>query len=288
MKSAFFPLFFCILTLTACSATQKFYQPSSGSTSNPLNIPYEERRNQFEQGNLVPNHSFEEGEFVAGDPANALILPGWEKVGNNINWVARDSGPGIVQEIQIDGHCLKISRKVASELDSAEGIISEYIDVIPGNYDFTYHIRLKDILSNKHRLGVQLYDAIVIKVLFFDENKQPLDAASLNPVSGSLIDNSDKGYPFSHFWRIDNFPWGKVKGRSYHYPFSEGDTDRTRYVRLFFGLKGTGTLWLDNIYFGYSKWNFTALERFKPFFDRRLTLSEKLSLRLNTFRRKAQ
>jgi hypothetical protein len=39
-------------------------------------------------------------------------------------------------------------------------------------------------------------------------------------------------------------------------------------VRLFFGLKGNGTLWLDDIDFRYSKWNFSALERLKPFFGR--------------------
>lgn len=84
-------------------------------------------------------------------------------------------------------------------------------------------------------------------------------------------------YSLSNYWRIDDFSWGKVRGRSYNYPFSEGDLpDQTRYVRLFFGLKGTGTLWLDDIYFGYSKWNFTALERFRPFFGKQLTLAERI------------
>jgi hypothetical protein len=142
---------------------------------------------------------------------------------------------------------------------------------------FCVPLRLQNILNNRYRLGVQLYDAIVVKVLFFDERKQPVDTGYLNPGSGAPIDNSDKSYSFSNYWRIDDFPWGRVRGRSYNYPFSEGDIpDQARYVRLFFGLKGTGTLWLDNINFGYSKWNFTALERFEPFFDKHLTLAERL------------
>jgi hypothetical protein len=83
--------------------------------------------------------------------------------------------------------------------------------------------------------------------LFFDSAKNPLDAGYLNPVSDVPIDNSDKGYSFSNYWRIDEFPWGTVRGRSNNYPFSEGDIpDRTRFVRLFFGLKVTGTMWLDD------------------------------------------
>jgi hypothetical protein len=58
---------------------------------------------------------------------------------------------------------------------------------------------------------------------------------------------------------------------------AEGDVpDRTRYVRLFFGLKGSGAMWLEDIVFRYSKWNFTALERFTPYFDRPLPLEESI------------
>ncbi len=280
MKPVFLPLFCSILILTACSSiekTHKIYRPSSWSTSDPLSIPYRARLEQFEKGNLVPNPSFEDGRTLTADPANTFILKGWEKVGQNIKWVEQESGPDAIKEVNDGRHSIKITRKKATELDEAEGIISEYIPVIPGNYYFTYNIRLKDISSNQSRLGVQLYDAVVIKVLFFDENKQPVDAGYLNPVSGGLIDNSDKSYSFSNYWTIDDFPWGTVRGRSYNYPFSEGDIpDRTRFVRLFFGLKGTGAIWLDDIDYRYSKWNFTALERFKPFFDKQLTLEERI------------
>ena len=143
---------------------------------------------------------------------------------------------------------LRLLRKKANELDEAEGVISDYIAVIPGNYYFSYHVKLKNITNNKSRLGVQLYDAVVIKVLFFDADKQPIEPGVLNPVSRSMIDNSDKGYSFSNYWTIDEFPWARCGARTYNYPFSEGDIpDNTRYVRLFFGLKGTGAMWLDDI-----------------------------------------
>ena len=282
MKPVFLSIFCSFLILNACATvekTQKTYKPSPWSTSDPLSIPYDTRLEQFEKGNLVINSSFENGSVTAGEPANTFILEGWDKVGQNVEWVTQELGLNAVKE-ETGGsgrHSVKIMRKKAAEMDAAEGIISDYIPVIPGNYYFTYRIRLKDIVSNQYRLGVRLYDAVVIKVLFFDENRQPVDPGYRNPVTGTLIDNSDKSYSFSNYWRIDDFPWGTVRGRSYNYPFSEGDIpDRTRFVRLFFGLKGSGTLWLDDVDYRYSKWNFTALERFEPFFTRQLTLEEKI------------
>jgi len=281
MKPVLVSIFCSFLILNACATIKKTqkktHRPSPWSTSDPLSIPYDTRFEQFEKGNLVKNPSFETGGIRAGDPANTFILEGWQKVGQNVDWVTQKSELYAVKEVSGGRHSVKIARPKAAELDEAEGIISDYIPVIPGNYYFTYRIRLKDIESNKYRLGVQLYDAVVIKVLFFDEHRQPVDPGYLNPVTGTLIDNSDKSYSFSNYWRIDDFPWGTVRGRSYNYPFTEGDVpDRTRFVRLFFGLKGTGTLWLDDIDYRYSKWNFTALERVKPFFARQLTLEEKI------------
>ena len=280
MKSVFLSICCSILILNACSTiekTQKTCRPTPWSTSDPLSIPYDTRLEQFEKGNLVINPSFENGSVIAGAPANTFRLEGWEKVGQNVEWVIQDSGLNAGKEVYGGRHCVKIVRKKAAELDDAEGIISDFIPVIPGNYYFAYRVRLKDIVSNKYRLGVQLYDAVVVKVLFFDEHQEPVNPQYLNPITGTLIDNSDKSYSFSNYWRIDDFPWGTVRARSYNYPFSEGDIpDRTRFVRLFFGLKGTGTLWLDDIDYRYSKWNFTAIERFKPFFARQLTLEEKI------------
>jgi hypothetical protein len=242
-----------------------------------LTIPFKARLEQFEKDNLVPNPSFEDGQVIAVESGYSFILKGWEKIGRNVIWATQESGPNSIKEVNQGKHAIKIQRKKADEIGTAEGILSELIPVIPGNYYFSYYVKFKDIASSKIRLGARLYDAVVVKVLFFDEDKQMIDPGYVNPVSGRLIDNSDKGYSFSNHWRIDDFGWAAVRGRSYHYPFSEGDIpDKTRFVRLFFGLKGTGTMWLDDIEYRYSKWNFTVLERFRPYFGRQLSLKERI------------
>ena len=201
---------------------------------------------------------------------------GWERVGKGVEWMDRQSGAA-EDEVRHGSRAIKIHRETAGELDEAEGVLSDYISVVPGNYDFTYDVRLKNIDGHRRRLGGRLGDAITVKVLFFDAEKKPLDSSAMNPVSGSFIDTSDKSYSFANYWSIDEFPWATVRARTYNYPFSEGDLpDRTRYVRLFIGLKGTGTLWLDNVVLRYSKWNFSALERLKPYIDRPLSPVESL------------
>jgi len=271
----------CAFTiLNACSTTDhalKEYPATPWSSLEPLSIPYDTRLSQFEKDNLVANPSFEEGFAFKDTVGNVRRIKGWEKVGRNASWVDHESANDTKEDVNSGRHAVKIIRKWANELDEAEGIISDYMAVIPGNYYFSYHVKLKNITSNKYRLGVQLYDAVVIKVLFFDDDKQPIEPGLLNPISKTLIDNSDKGYSFSNYWMIDEFPWAEVRGRTYNYPFSEGDIpDGTRYVRLFFGLKGTGAMWIDDIVYRYSKWNFTALERLKPYFAKPLTLAERI------------
>ncbi len=208
------------------------------------------------------NPSFEEGTIQPEKGKISFTIKGWELVGKDIQWLNSELDPEAVSDGQ---HSIKIERTKADEMAEAEGILSDYIPVIPGNYDFFYDVRLKNIVNNRSRLGVRVYDAVSVKVFYFDEERRPLDPAAVNPVNGKRIDNAYKGYSFSNYWRISDFPWGKVRARTYNYPFSEGDVpDQTRFVRLFFGLKGTGTMWLDNVDYRYSKWNFTALERITP------------------------
>lgn len=280
MKSVIASVMSSAVILCACAAVETARKPvdSSGwSSTNPFSIPYGTRLAQLEKGNLVPNPSFEEGRAGEADGGNRFKLRGWDAVGQNVRWIQPESGSDDIAEVNSGRHAVKIERKTAGELDAAEGIISDYIPVIPGNYFFTYHVRLKDIVGNRYRLGVRLCDTVSVRVFYFDKDKAPVEPGAVNPLSGTRIDTSDKSYSFSNYWRIDDFPWGPVRGKSYNYPFSEGDIpDRTRYVRLFFGLKGTGTMWLDDIDFRYSKWNFTALERLEPYFDRTLTPAERI------------
>lgn len=245
--------------------------PVSWSASETLSVPFDVRQSHRENGNLVPNASFENGRVL---PDGTLRIDGWQVIGPGVGWVDTATGAAAVSHGR---RAIRISRDGIGELDAAEGVLSRYIPVIPGNYDFFYDIRIADLVRTRPRLGQRLDDAVVVKVLFFDRNRRPLKPGMPNPVDGTEIDASDKSYSFANFWRIRDFPWGTVRGRTYNYPFSEGDIpDGTRYVRLFFGLKGNGTLWLDNVVYGYSKWNFTALERFRPYFQQRLSPGDRL------------
>ncbi len=269
-------ILFCWAVVLAASLPVSLSADSGSaawSSSDPLGIPYEIRGRQFAEGNLAPNPSFERENLESG----GAEPEGWEKVGSRVEWVNRDSGAA-ADDVRHGSRAVKIHRKTAGELDEAEGVMSDFIPVIPGNYDLTYDVRLKNVDGNRRRWGARLGDAVTVRVLFFDAEKRPVDSTAMNPVSGNFLDASDKSYSFANYWSVDEFPWATVRARTYNYPFSEGDLpDRTRYVRLFFGLKGTGTLWLDNIVFRFSKWNFSALERLKPYIDRPLSPVERLN-----------
>jgi hypothetical protein len=280
MKSFLWIVLFGCLVLSACATmgvAPEVISPADWTSSDPSTIPYDIRLKLLEKGNLVVNPSFEQGQVIAGDARKTFSIKGWEVVGSNVRWVDRTSDGEIAADVHHGEHAVKVSRVRVNELDAAEGILSDYISVIPGNYDFTYSIRLKDIYGSRQRMALQLGDTILVRVLYFDADKQPLDPGYYNPVSKTLIDNSDKSYTFADYWSIDDFPWGKVRARTYNYPFSEGDVpDRTRFVRLFFGLNGNGSMWVDDIVYRYSKWNFTTLERFKPYFGRQPMPAERI------------
>ncbi|MFZ0241602.1 MAG: beta-N-acetylglucosaminidase domain-containing protein [Desulfobacterales bacterium] len=268
------------LLLCACSGV-KHSQPADVVIPRrdpvPLHLSYAVRLAQFEMGNLAANPSFEENEPAGAGIGTAAGLAHWMTAGSGVERVDIGSGRYAPDEVAAGRQAVKIVKRRAGELDAAQGIISDFIPVIPGNYDFTYDVKLKDIAGSKARLGSRLGDAVVVKTFFFDAQKKMLDPADLNPVTGSTIDNSDKSYSFSNFWRIDDFGWATVHGRTYNYPFSEGDLpEGTCFVQLFFGLKGRGTLWVDNVVYRYSKWNFSALERMQPYFDRQLSAAEKI------------
>jgi len=271
----------CALLLTAVdrpvAATDGAVAAWIGSSSDPLSIPHEERLRQFVKGNLAPNPSFESVSPQKVQNPGAFTVVGWERVGEHVAWVDCSVEPHTAADCSDGRRAVKIERKEAGELAEAAGVLSAYIPVIPGNYDFFYDVRLKDVDGNRRRLGGRLGDAVTVKVLFFDAEKKPLDSTARNPVSGNPIDTSDKSYSFANYWSIDDFAWARVRARTYNYPFSEGDLpDRARYVRLFLGLRGTGTVWLDNLDFRFSKWNFSALERMQPYMDRPLSALESL------------
>lgn len=231
---------------------------SQWSSFDPVSIPLEVRRSQLERGNIVPNPSFERGRTDAG--AGSVSLEGWKVIGDGVEWIDEER------------HAIKIVRKSADEVDEiGSGVESDFLPVIPGNYLFTYDVKLKDIYPIRERYGSRLYDAIDVRLLFFDENKAPLDGAVEHPRYRIKIDNSRKNFTFANYWHIAEFGWANVLASTFTYPFSEGDVpDACRFVKLFLGLKGRGTMWIDNVDFRFSRWNFTALERVLPYADEQL------------------
>lgn len=265
-----FVLFFLMIIAGCIEREKAIRNQALWSSQDPITIPYHIRLNQLQKGNLVFNPSFETGKFFFEEGEdNAFFVRGWSRVGERVEWVDLSNPAWAKEEVSHGNHAIKIHREKSSEMEeTGEGIISDFIKVIPGNYLFTFDIKLEDIHPNQSRLGTKLYDAINIRLLFYDRNKIELDGKEYYPYLDEFIDNSFKGYSFSNFWFIDSFGYGNVRGRTYNYPFSEGDVpDDAQFVRIFFGLKGTGTMWIDNVDYRFSKWNFTALERVTPFMD---------------------
>ena len=241
------------------------------SGNDTRSIPFRVRSSQFEKENLVYNPSFEVGRMYNIDTAvSSFQIKGWKKSGNNVMWIDAFSDSTIMPDEVFHGHyAIKIIRDVSDETESeGDAIISDFIRVIPGNYEFSYHVRLEDVHSNQSHRGTKIYDAIDVRLLYYDRNKLPVEGKALNPLTGSYMDNSFKGFNFANFWSIEQFGWARINGRTFHFPYSDGDIpDEARFVKVYIGLKGTGTLWVDLIEFRYSRWNFTPLEKLEPLFD---------------------
>ena len=273
---------FIVFSLFISCARREPVNKESGNiwTANlTKSVPLRIRKNQFDRGNLVTNPSFEEGKFFLEESVDKVPqIRGWNRTGPSVRWVDLSDSLYSPQEVSTGKHAVKIIRKTANETnEDGDGILGDYIKVVPGNFLFFFDIRLENINPPAGRRGTRLYDAVNVSIRFFDKNKVPLEGKQFYPYKGIFLDSGFKGYSFSNFWHIDSFGWGRIHGRTYNYPLSEGDIpDGTAYVRLFFGLKGTGTMWVDNVDFRYSKWNFTALERMECFFDSVCTRSSTL------------
>lgn len=245
------------------------------SSNDPLSMPLSVRLLEFNKGNMAPNPSFEKGRLNSVDPDNPYYIEHWEALGTDVMWVNTTSPGYGPDEVSHGIHAIKVSRDTASELDEPEGIISDFIPVIPGNYRFFFDVKLKRIRPVSR--STKLNDTIVARLYFYNGKKEEISGAVFNPSQNKFLDNSNKSYAFANFWEIEEFPWGRVRGGRYHHPFSEGDyPDDARFVRIFFGLKGKGTIWIDNVELKYSKWNFSALERMEKYFDRPLSVKDRI------------
>ncbi|HYW95584.1 MAG TPA: hypothetical protein VE870_08360, partial [Bacteroidales bacterium] len=253
---------------------------SQWSGHDPKSIPYSIRQKELEKGNLVSNPSFELGRYYNVDTVMlSFNLPGWKKVGEDVSWTdTQNTSEYEPNEASSGTHAIRIERDRADETDvQGEGIISDYLKVIPGNYRLSMDVRLSHVESNLARLGTGIYNAVNIQLFFYDRNKVLIRNEAWHPAYNNQINNSFKGQPFANFGYISELNWSRLIGRSGNFPFDEGNIpDDARYVRIFAGLKGTGTMWIDMVDFRYSPWNFTFLEKVEPLFDSTLQQSDYL------------
>jgi hypothetical protein len=241
------------------------------SSSDPLDIPVKRRLNEYSDKNKVFNPSFENGRYFRDNP-EAYEIDGWKEIGesdNEIEWVSLSNPKYSKNEVLSGTHAIKITNNQIIETEvQGVGVMSDYIKVIPGNYSLSYFIKLKNICPYKKRFGNRLMDAINIRVYYYDKNKIQISGEMINPENGTIFDNEFKAFQFSGFWQIDHLDWTEARGISHKFPFLDGDIpNEARYVRLFFGLKGTGTMWLDNIRLNYTSNNFSLDERLKEYKD---------------------
>ncbi len=266
----YFIIIAILIVFYSCKKDDQTRLQAGWSSKDPIAIPVNARNHERNLGNLVKNPSFESGKiYYEKSSIKSYDLNGWKKVGRNIFWVNSNNEEFHVDEVFDGIHSVKIVRSNADETEkTGEGIISDYIKVIPGNYSLKLKLKLKDIYPNQTRLGTKMYDAVNIRLQYFDKNKIEISGEELNAFTNSKLDNSFKAFSLANYSHIKEFGWGEVFGKTANFPFFDGDIpDQARYVRIFIGLKGTGTMWIDQVDFRYTEQNFTLLERIKPYFD---------------------
>jgi len=263
-------LFFLIVLGSCIKGENPQVENPLWSSTDPFTIPTKHRVQKFLRGNLVENPSFERGKRFPIDTASHFYVDGWQKVGDRVQWV--DITKDSIYKTNEASHmqrAIKISRTTAHETEQkGEGVLSNYIKVIPGNYDLTFDLKLENIKPYSSRLGTKLYDAIDIRVKFYDKTKNPISGELYSAVLDKEIDYSIKNYPFSNYPEIEKMEWARIRGRSFEPLIMEGIIPNdAQYVRIFFGLKGTGTMWVDNVDFRYTENNLSLLERIEIYRD---------------------
>ncbi len=191
-------------------------------------------------------------------------------MGEHVKWVDTRNGELYRKNEALSGYrSIKIVRLHANETDEqGEGVLSEFVKVIPGNYSFSFYTRLENVRPVKSRLGIKMNDAIDIQLKFYDRNKNEISAVTQFPQQKQTIDNSFKSLSFANFSAIPSFGWGKIIGKTADFPFPDGDIPtNAHYVKIFIGLKGTGTMWIDSVNFSYTRKNFSVEERMMKYTD---------------------
>lgn len=273
-----------ILLCVVLAACKTGADESNWTSMDPSSIPLATRQAEYNKGNLVPNASFENVEIGKNDSLiRDFKLTNWEVVGEGVELTDLSRKTLYDSSEVFNGkHAIKIIRTPESvqEINNpTAGVLSDYIEVLPANYDFYFNIRLEDIIPTSYldRFQNRIDKGIDIRLKFYDAQKRELDPGIYFEYIHKNVDNSFKGFAFANFFYIDEFGWSKVRGESWVYPFSEGDMpDQCRYVKIFLGLKCSGTMWVDDVDFRLSRWSFTPVERIDSLFEKKYTLSDLL------------
>jgi hypothetical protein len=257
---------------SSCHQAGKPESPLPAWSSNDvLAIPYFIRQQKMKKGTWSAMVHLN-GKWLSVDSLRkSYSIDGWQQTATMcIDDQITDSAL-TDDNVYSGNHALKISRAASDEMVETAMNHECLYPVVPGNYSFLFipAFRISDLIA---RLGTRMHDAIDVKILYYDRNKILIDSRYLMPFKDQKIDNSFKSLSFANFNHIKEFIWGRVIGKSHSFPFSEGDIpDNARYVKIFIGLKGTGTMWIDDVDFHYTRDNFTPLERFSLIMDSSLT-----------------
>lgn len=266
-----FIVFLLALLLPNCVEEESTVPAGQGWTgADPPSIPLRQRMMLAERGNLVRNPSFELGRIINVDSNTVSYnITGWHEMGENVTWISEEADSGRNGNVHTGGYAIRIRRdRDGSPSRQGEGIVSDFIRVIPGNYQLSFWIKLKDIRPRLESRGRRLNRSIDVRIEFYDKNRLLLSPANADPYPQQGENRSNKSLAFSDFWNIDAMDWVPANGRSSEDFLTEGDIpDDAKYVKLYFGLRGSGTMWIDDIDFRYSRQNFTSLERTEKYLD---------------------
>ena len=131
---------FILCLLFSCKRPKKDIPvPVSWSSNDPLSIPFRIRLQKFQRANLIENSSFETGKtFVVDTTGTTFRIDGWQKVGDNVEWVNVVLDTIFNADEAVDSlHSIKIHRVSIDETDEVvDGIIrgleSGQEDIEPG------------------------------------------------------------------------------------------------------------------------------------------------------------
>lgn len=254
-----------LLITSGCFRSSDHSVSDEWSSFTPYTIPYRVRVNQLEKSNLVNNPSFEEGRYFDFDTTGkAFEVKGWKKVGNGIEWVSSDKknlySP---DETHSGDHAIKLVSEQTNETgQSKHGIVSDFIKVIPGHYELSLYLRMENIASYLAHTGAPLCESIDIRLVCYSKTKNEITNHLLDPFTGAIIDQSFQARNLSLFNYMYGCDWMKILCRSTNNIYLQGVIpSNSRYVRVQVLLRGTGTIWIDDINLRYTEKNFTLEER---------------------------